>query len=190
MKLILIRHGQSEANVDKNVYLKIFDHNIPLSEQGRQEAKELGLSLYESLWGKRVEFHVSPYRRTEDTATLIANELTHTSIEKVIYNPILREQEWPMIDNNAAGGVLKEREDFGEFWYRFRGFESEADVYLRAQIYYNDLRIKQMQGKLEDTVVIVSHHIFLSCLVGVIKSVHPDNIIIDLKNCIPYELEI
>lgn len=191
MKLYLIRHGQSIANLDKTVYFEEFDHNISLSEQGRTQAKELGQMLSAPLFGKEIVMYVSPYNRTVETAALISEGLKNTSIKSVIYNPIIREHEWAMVDNiSQAEAMLQERETFGRFWYRFDGFESEADVYLRAQTFFNDLRIKKLLGELPEHVVIVSHHVFLSCLIGVIKSTHPDNIILDLKNCIPFEIEL
>ena len=54
MKILLVRHGESEANVDINVYKAIPDHAVPLSELGREQALNTGQLIknyYEELYG-------------------------------------------------------------------------------------------------------------------------------------------
>jgi broad specificity phosphatase PhoE len=42
MKILLVRHGESEGNVDRTVHSKMADHAIPLSERGHQQARRAG----------------------------------------------------------------------------------------------------------------------------------------------------
>lgn len=42
MRIFLIRHGESQANVDSNVYKTIPDHDISLSVRGKYQAEEAG----------------------------------------------------------------------------------------------------------------------------------------------------
>jgi 2,3-bisphosphoglycerate-dependent phosphoglycerate mutase len=45
MRFFLIRHGQSLANVDFDVYKQVADHDIKLTEKGLEESKQIGLKL-------------------------------------------------------------------------------------------------------------------------------------------------
>lgn len=44
-RLILIRHGESEGNVDPKIYMTKKDHDVELTEKGRSHSKECGLDL-------------------------------------------------------------------------------------------------------------------------------------------------
>ena len=48
--LYLVRHGQSEANVDKNVYRTKPDHAIALTPLGLNQANEAGTAVAKALF--------------------------------------------------------------------------------------------------------------------------------------------
>ena len=55
IRILLVRHGQSEANVDHTLYQRVSDHAIGLSELGKQQAKEAGEAItkyLKSIYGK------------------------------------------------------------------------------------------------------------------------------------------
>jgi 2,3-bisphosphoglycerate-dependent phosphoglycerate mutase len=45
MRILLVRHGESEANVDRSVHTRLPDHAIPLSDRGRAQADAAGVFL-------------------------------------------------------------------------------------------------------------------------------------------------
>ena len=49
LRIWLVRHGESEGNVDLDVYRTHADHAIPLSERGRDQARIAGAHLREHL---------------------------------------------------------------------------------------------------------------------------------------------
>ena len=46
-RIILIRHGESQANVDKYLFGSVPDYTIELTDFGREQAKEAGKRLKE-----------------------------------------------------------------------------------------------------------------------------------------------
>ena len=67
-KLIMIRHGQSEGNVDETLYSTKPDNNMRLTKLGWDTARMAGKALREELGqGESVHFIVSPYVRTVET---------------------------------------------------------------------------------------------------------------------------
>jgi 2,3-bisphosphoglycerate-dependent phosphoglycerate mutase len=76
MRILLVRHGESMGNVDKQIHSTMADHAIPLSPLGQAQALRAGKKireLYEAMGAGRpprdkVRLWTSPYRRTRETA--------------------------------------------------------------------------------------------------------------------------
>jgi phosphohistidine phosphatase SixA len=72
IRIFLVRHGQSEANLDKTVNLCLPDHQIALSPQGREQAEAAGRFLAQTLArDSRVRILCSPYMRARQTSERI-----------------------------------------------------------------------------------------------------------------------
>ena len=70
----LVRHGESEANLDYGVNKRLADHRIPLSPRGHEQAVQAGMILARCLAGVRrngsggrIAVYKSPYLRTGQT---------------------------------------------------------------------------------------------------------------------------
>jgi len=78
--IILVRHGESEGNVDREVYTRKPDHLVELTKRGIGQAKEAGKRIEtifkeaDEISGgrgssiRRVHLVVSPFERTRATA--------------------------------------------------------------------------------------------------------------------------
>ncbi|KAL3230011.1 hypothetical protein RNJ44_01374 [Nakaseomyces bracarensis] len=256
--IILIRHGESESNLDKAVNEKIPNHLIPLTDLGWKEARNAAVALLKVLnldkhseeVIKKLEekyvvendcrtmlktspctrvstsrdtsivFYTSPYRRTKETLKGILdvvdefNELnvgikvhpeqkyepcckrkhsfwprdvnTPTGIYennitmpqvpvsenidgcylqyKVKNDPRIREQDFGNYQNvDSMNDVMKERKNYGHFFYRFPQGESAADVYDRVASFQESLFRKferRTSNNPKDIVVLVTHGIY------------------------------
>jgi hypothetical protein len=98
-RIILVRHGQSEGNVDESVYTRTADPKIALTEKGLAEAEECGKEIKELIEQDRandwkVYFYVSPYRRTLETLKSLARPFERSRIAGMREEPRLREQDF------------------------------------------------------------------------------------------------
>jgi len=95
-KLILIRHGQSEGNVDEGLYSTKPDNAMRLTKLGWDMAKKAGEALREQLpEGESVHFIVSPYCRTVETFHGIISAWSDPDVEfGHISNRSKRLKEW------------------------------------------------------------------------------------------------
>ena len=68
--LCLVRHGQSEGNVDPLKYIELTDSRVPLTEEGKRQARASAEKIKEAFQNSRQKlvFWVSPYTRTRETA--------------------------------------------------------------------------------------------------------------------------
>ena len=85
---MLIRHGQSEGNVDERLFGVKPDHHMLLTDLGRRQARETGRTI-KDLFIKdgSVRVIVSPYARTKGTLAEIMKELDQESVVGVEEDP-------------------------------------------------------------------------------------------------------
>ncbi|XP_052210652.1 phosphoglycerate mutase-like protein AT74 [Diospyros lotus] len=170
-RIILVRHGQSEGNVDESMYTRVADPKIGLTQKGMGEALDCGRRIRELLEKDEVDdwkvyFYVSPYRRTLETLRNVAKAFGRTRIAGVREEPRLREQDFGNFQDREKMRREKAiRQLYGRFFYRFPNGESAADVYDRITGFRETLRadidIGRFQPPGEQTpnmnLVIVSH---------------------------------
>ena len=88
MRIFLVRHGQSQANVSQEANRTIADHAIELTDEGHQQAQEAGKFLADffqedsrqrhakglgDIFGLPIRLWHSPYTRTRQTAQSIVD---------------------------------------------------------------------------------------------------------------------
>ncbi|MFJ3957515.1 histidine phosphatase family protein [Arthrobacter sp. NPDC090010] len=154
-QIIMIRHGQSAANVDTGIYNRVPDYRIPLTEQGFAQAREAGERIRRQLDGQQVCVYVSPYLRAYQTLEALAlGDLT----ERVIEEPRLREQDWANFQ--IAGDIADQKElrnAYGHFFYRFREGESGSDVYDRISSFMETLYRHWSKPSYAPNTLLVTH---------------------------------
>ncbi|CAN1778222.1 Phosphoglycerate mutase-like protein AT74 [Linum perenne] len=176
-RIILVRHGQSEGNVDENAYTRVADPKIELTQKGKAQAEECGRRIRELIekngaaeedW--KVYFYVSPYKRTRQTLQHLGKAFERGRISGVREEPRLREQDFGNFQDRERMRVEKVlRNLYGRFFFRFPNGESAADVYDRItgfrETLKSDIDVGRFQPpgeKSEDiNLVIVSHGLTL-----------------------------
>lgn len=166
-KVIMIRHGQSEGNLNESVYAKKPDNEICLTKLGWEQARMAGKALREILDekndGSTIHFIVSPYVRTMETFHGLLSAWSDPDVDfahiqdpekkkRMWYkklksfgitwaeDPRIREQDFGNYqDRDTINIAKKERHKFGAFYYRFPNGESASDVYDRASTFLDSL---------------------------------------------------
>ncbi|MFD1832190.1 histidine phosphatase family protein [Streptomyces desertarenae] len=136
-RIVLVRHGESEGNVDDSVYERIPDHALSLTERGFRQAEAAGERLRKLFGDERVSAYVSPYRRTHQTFRALRLDPTRVRMRE---EPRLREQDWGnWQDREEVRRQKAARDAYGHFFYRFAQGESGADVYDRVGAFLESL---------------------------------------------------
>jgi broad specificity phosphatase PhoE len=155
LRIALIRHGESEANLDQSIFERVPDHAIPLTAAGRAQAVAAGKELRGLFEDEPVRVYVSPYTRTLQTLeSLGLDDLVETARQE----PRLREQDWANFQDSADIERQKAlRDSYGHFFYRFTDGESGADVYDRVSTFLETLHRDWDSPHSPRNVLIVSH---------------------------------
>lgn len=161
--IFICRHGESEGNVNKEIYKTVPDYALQLTAKGREQAVELGKKIRAIVGEAAIQFYVSPFWRTRQTYEGIRqsfpNLLFPLNHHRYYEDARLREQEWCgtlrtdgyMLDAEA------EREAYGHFYYRFNGGESCADVYDRLSDFMGTMFRDFKKADFPPVVVISGH---------------------------------
>ena len=160
--ILLIRHGQSEGNVDERLFGVKPDHDMLLTDLGRLQSREIGRTIKDQfIKDGSVRVIVSPYARTKGTLAEIMKELDPKSVVVVEEDPRVREQDFGNFQNSEEMNKSKQlRRDYGSFHFRFPNGESGADVYDRAHGFLDSLNRRWENQRDEDNLIIVSHGLF------------------------------
>lgn len=191
-RLIMIRHGQSEGNVNEKIYSVKPDNALRLTGLGWEQARMAGQTLKNEIIGKDepIHFILSPYVRTAETLHGLLSawsdpdeEFSHIMDEEVRKrawydclhskhkiswheDPRIREQDFGNYQNpDAINQAKKERMRFGAFYYRFPNGESASDVYDRVSTFLDSLW-RSFFSHRHTNYVIVTHGISIRVLLS------------------------
>lgn len=148
MALILLRHGESTANVareaadaagSERIAVESRDADVPLSELGARQARAAGRYLNRAVTDPdRLRVWSSPYLRARQTAAIAISEAGFRTA--VHCDERLRDRELGILDTFTTVGIRTRFPDeaarrawLGKFYYRPPGGESWADIALRLR---------------------------------------------------------
>lgn len=110
-RIILVRHGQSEGNVDESVYTMVPDPKIKLTPKGWEQSEKCGKRIREMIerdgaddW--KVYFYVSPYLRTLETLRGLGRAFDLGRVAGVREEPRLREQDFGTHARHTVSSLL------------------------------------------------------------------------------------
>jgi broad specificity phosphatase PhoE len=156
-RIILVRHGESQGNRNREVYATVPDYALQLTEQGIRQARDAGAQLREMIGDQSVFFYVSPLWRTRMTFEEIARSFDRSQF-RFREEPRIREQEWGHLRNLDDNEQIDEaRNAFGSFYYRIPEGESAADVYDRISDFFGTLHRDFDKPHFPENVIIVTH---------------------------------
>eukprot|EP00931_Biecheleriopsis_adriatica_P077717 TRINITY_DN51220_c0_g1_i1.p1 TRINITY_DN51220_c0_g1~~TRINITY_DN51220_c0_g1_i1.p1 ORF type:complete len:383 (-),score=60.55 TRINITY_DN51220_c0_g1_i1:104-1222(-) len=139
-RLILIRHGESEGNVDHHIYSSTADGLLHLTEQGWRQAMSAGEALKELIGDEPVHWMVSPYVRTRETLNALA--MSWGGLENIKWSEDVRLREQDFGNFQVPEKMQEYKEErlrFGPFFYRMPDGESPADVYDRLSSFFESM---------------------------------------------------
>ena len=194
-RLVVVRHGQSELNVAKDLFddglpetlqklADVRDVDINLTETGIQQAEQTGDYLAGS-----PQFDIcfsSPYRRALMTADIIASRLPYSLT--IYKDNRIREKEFGVLHGLTTDDIehqfpheYRARKREGKYWYRLPGGENYPDVEQRLHSFLDKLH-RDYAGM---NVLVVTHQV--PCLVFRVLYEHLDEdgvlALGDVPNC-------
>lgn len=181
MRIFLVRHAESEGNVNKKVHLEKADHAIDISDLGVEQAALAGAALQKHLLElkvDRVRLWMSPYQRTRITAGTILpflNDPGHPWEIDCRENIMLCEQQFGLFDGipddelpikypNEYAHYKKQEEFGGRFWAPMPLGESRFDVATRIHQSFGTFHRDRDKHGIEN-IIVICHGVTLRAFV-------------------------
>ncbi len=151
MKLLMIRHGQTDANKNEIVYGHL---DLPINEEGAKQVEIMA----EQLSAHHVDvIYASPQTRTRQTAEVVSAKLNLP----IVYKDELVERDFGSLNGQSWKDILEKygpdyrHRDFRqEYDYHEFGGEDVADVKKRLRVFLDFVK----QTHTDDQVILVITH--------------------------------
>ncbi len=157
-RIFLIRHGESEGNVDLNLYAQKPDYQLLLTDKGKLQADEAGRKLNGVIGDQPVRFYISPLWRTRMTFENIVKHFKDVNLISWREDPRLREQEYGHLrEKDISDKIENERNKYGTFYYRIKDGENCPDVSDRISDFFATMHRDFEKDDFPENVVIIMH---------------------------------
>lgn len=185
-RLIMIRHGKSEANENYDILFEKEDSQIELVDQGYLDAINAGRNLKVVLKQNRDHnptFVVSPYTRTIQTFRIIAavNNISEgvINVDEGVIEHFMNLKgnlaNWERFSKyKESNWSVKENADT-----KYEGGESLNDVRKRARDFISNAKLyfeEENSLGLSCDLVLVAHGLFIKMVMAELDSVDPDTL--------------
>jgi len=136
IKIIFIRHGESNENIAMEDGKSYDKNNIKLTKLGREQAEKTGKYLYET-FGKFDLIFTSPIKRCVETTEIISKEIKYSG--KIIEDKLLSEIGNPFagLSTEERNKIIKKNTKLINTWKKI---EETKDPFEKF-----DLRVKERQ---------------------------------------------
>lgn len=155
--LYLLRHAESEGNVNPAIYATTFNHDICLSEYGKEQAEDAAILIGEDMSsGMPATIFSSPYKRTLQTAEIISEHLGQGVVSNLFLSErqIGEQEGCNEIDSFAARPMERYAyEKAGHLAYTPLRGESFMDLQMRVGLFM----LQHESFRHIPFVVVVSH---------------------------------
>ncbi|MCK9345351.1 MAG: histidine phosphatase family protein [Candidatus Pacebacteria bacterium] len=164
--VFVIRHGESEEDVNPEIKSELVDSEIELTEKGILQAKEAAEKLRSELVDfEHITLYVSPYKRTQQTAEIILDTLRDGRIEMVV-EPSIKSLNWGDITTENLKEIEQERYRIGVLSYHFPGGDNSTEYV--GNIYDFVRRViteKHINNGKRECAIIIGHGFSLRIIV-------------------------
>lgn len=203
-RIFIIRHGQAEGNINKDIYKTKPDYATVLTPKGIDQAKIAGNKLRTILKGETLAVYWSPYFRTRMTTHWILSQLDKHQYCKLFMREdvTLREQEWTGSFRTWGGNAeqLQKMEDtrdkYGHALFRLSDDDSTgescADVNDRLSDFSHTLHRDFQKRNFPKNALIVTHGMTMRVFIWrwFHLSLEEFEILANPKNCELWEMNL
>ena len=160
-RIILIRHGESQGNIDINQYTTVPDYALNLTPKGIEQSRQAGEKIKSIIGDESLHVYLSPYIRTRQTFQHLKTSI-EANISKVVEDPRIREQDWGHFRHPEVNDeIVRARDSFSSFYYRIPDGESGADVFDRVSTFLETLHRDFNKSRYPQNTLIITHGLTL-----------------------------
>jgi broad specificity phosphatase PhoE len=156
-KIVVMRHAESQEDIDKSVYAHTADLDVPLSADGISQAMNVRLTLAELLDSKRIHVYMSPGLRLKQTYDLLTASFGDDFRFSHTVEPQIQKQFWGdvTVENRREIEIARYRE--GVLVYQFPNGESGPQLIRRFESFVESLREDFAREDFPENMIVLTH---------------------------------
>eukprot|EP00935_MAST-01C_sp_MAST-1C-sp1_P000101 g101.t1 len=158
--LLMIRHGESEGNVqenrDKGIYSKVPTHKLKLTSGGKQQATRAGRLMNGLVKGRTLVFF-STFTRAQETMKCVTAELGLSESDCVAMDELVEQDYGNFASNSHIAAVDAEKKKYGSWFFSYPNGESVSKVHSRTEKACAKIMSRCRNTPGINNIVIVSH---------------------------------
>ena len=156
--VMVIRHGESEDDINPELKSLIGNAEVGLTEQGILQVEKIAEQIEADCRDfEKITLYVSPFKRAKETGEIILRKLNDRRISLVV-EPSLRALDMGNISNANQKEIEKERYEIGALKYKFKEGD-DSSVYV-SNIYDFVRRVitdKHINSTDKECLLIITH---------------------------------
>lgn len=165
-----MRHAESLEDVDRMAYERIADENMPLTNEGKEQAICFGRQFANEIGANdTLRVFLSPSKRVLETAQLVVSGLPKNIQWSLVTDCLLTKQNWGDVTVHNRTEIERERYRIGVLRYRFPAGESGPELLFRFDLFARKLKAELAQEK-TNNILVITHgfefRILLKSLIG------------------------
>lgn len=156
-KIIVMRHAESQEDIDKTVYAHTADLDVTLSNNGEAQATNVSAKFLGLLSGSTVHFYISPGLRLRQTYEFMTTRFPKAITHSFTVETLILKQFWGdvTVENRREIEIARYKE--GVLVYRFPNGESGPQLIERFKLFVENLRNEFQKDSFPENIVILTH---------------------------------
>lgn len=174
-KIFLIRHAQSEEDVDPSIRNRVHDSRISVTSTGKSQVFELVNKLRSRLAiYKSVKIIASSTNRAQQTMRLFSSQIPEVDFE-IKHEKCVRNLDWGDVNDQTIRSVEQERYSTGVLYFQFPNGDDSKRFVSDIELFVAGLLEKGQDDSHAECVVIFTHGFALRVIAKAILRISDDD---------------
>ena len=156
-RALLVRHAESEEDVDPTIRSHIIDSRISVTAAGKKQVEELARKLRPSIKScTSVRLIASVTNRALQTTQLFSSHFPQKKFD-VVHDDRIRSLNWGNVDETTIRQVERERYKVGVLYFQFPEGDDTKSFVKGIEDFVSDLRLSGQEVTYPECLVIFTH---------------------------------
>ncbi|MBP9760566.1 MAG: histidine phosphatase family protein [Candidatus Pacebacteria bacterium] len=174
-QIFLVRHAQSEEDVDPNIRNRAHDHRISVTAVGKKQVVEVAellrpkIALY-----NQVRVIVSSSNRAQQTMHLFSSHFPDKQFE-IVHEECVRNLNWGNVDETTIKEVEQERYRVGVLYFQFPEGDDTRVLVRNIEKFVDRLLVEGRRSSYSECVMIFTHGFALRVIAKALLSISDED---------------
>ena len=174
MKIILVRHAESQEDIDPNMN-NADDAEIGITIKGRRQSIQLAKKLRVELEGyKTLKVFHSPSRRVRDTTYFVLSQVGNKKID-ISEIECIRNLNWGETNPSNAPEISKQRYEKGVLYFQFPNGDYTPDFVNKIGNFVKNKVLTGCEKKTGNCMIIFTHGFALRVIAKFILNISDED---------------